>query len=163
MTIRVLVVDDSALIRGLLSEIIRQDPAMELVGAAPDAFVAKEMVMKYKPDVITLDIEMPKVDGLTFLDRLMKARPTPVLMISTLTEKGAEATMRALELGAIDFIAKPKLNVSHSIAEYEQEIVAKIKMAAASSPRARKTSIPSKDAISLSLSLIHISEPTRPY
>jgi two-component system chemotaxis response regulator CheB len=149
MTIRVLVVDDSALIRSLLSEIIRQDPELELVGAAPDAFVAKDMVMQLKPDVITLDIEMPKVDGLTFLDRLMKARPTPVVMISTLTEKGADATIRSLELGAIDFIAKPKLNVTQGIGEYQQEIVAKIKVAAASKPRPRASSAASMRAIPL--------------
>ena len=149
MAIRVLVVDDSALIRSLLSEIIRQDPELELVGAAPDAFVAKDMVMQLKPDVITLDIEMPKVDGLTFLDRLMKARPTPVVMISTLTEKGADATIRSLELGAIDFIAKPKLNVTQGIGEYQKEIVAKIKVAAASKPKARVPSIASTRAIPL--------------
>jgi two-component system chemotaxis response regulator CheB len=149
MTIRVLVVDDSALIRSLLSEIIRQDPELALVGAAPDAFVAKDMVMQLKPDVITLDIEMPKVDGLTFLDRLMKARPTPVVMISTLTEKGADATIRALELGAIDFIAKPKLNVTQGINEYQKDIVAKIKVAAASKPRARAPSVASSRAIPL--------------
>ena len=129
MTIKVLVVDDSALIRSLLSEIIHQAPDLELVGAAPDAFVAKEMVMQLQPDVITLDIEMPKVDGLTFLDRLMKARPTPVIMISTLTKKGADATLRALELGAIDFIAKPKINVANGIGEYQQEIIDKIRIA----------------------------------
>lgn len=140
MSIKVLVVDDSALIRSLLTEIIKQAPDMQLVGAAPDAFVAKEMVMEFTPDVITLDIEMPKVDGLTFLDRLMKARPTPVIMISTLTEKGADATIRAMELGAIDFIAKPKLNVAKGMGEYEQEILAKIRMAAQTRPKIRSTS-----------------------
>lgn len=137
MTIKVLVVDDSALIRSLLSEIIAQAPDIELVGAAPDAYVAKDMVMKLKPDVITLDIEMPKVDGLTFLDKLMKARPTPVLMISTLTEKGADATIRSMELGAIDFIAKPKLDVVKGIGAYQEEIIQKIRTAAATTPKAR--------------------------
>jgi two-component system chemotaxis response regulator CheB len=137
MTIRVLIVDDSALIRSLLSEIIHQAPDLELVGAAPDAFIAKEMVMNLQPDVITLDIEMPKVDGLTFLDRLMKAKPIPVIMISTLTEKGADATLRSLELGAIDFIAKPKVNVAHGIAEYQQEIIDKIRIASAIKLRKR--------------------------
>ena len=140
MTIKVLVVDDSALIRSLLAEIIKQAPDLELVGAAPDAYVAKEMVMKLKPDVITLDIEMPKVDGLTFLDKLMKARPTPVIMISTLTQKGADATLRSLELGAIDFIAKPKLDVAKGIGEYQDEIVAKIRVAAKTRPRQRPRS-----------------------
>jgi two-component system chemotaxis response regulator CheB len=149
MAIRVLVVDDSALIRNLLSEIIRQEPDFELVGAAPDAFVAKDMVLQLKPDVITLDIEMPKVDGLTFLDRLMKAKPTPVVMISTLTEKGADATIRSLELGAIDFIAKPKLNVAHGIGEYQTEIVEKIRVAAASKPRPRAPSLANMGSVPL--------------
>jgi two-component system chemotaxis response regulator CheB len=149
MAIRVLVVDDSALIRSLLSEIIRQEPDFELVGAAPDAFVAKDMVLSLNPDVITLDIEMPKVDGLTFLDRLMKAKPTPVVMISTLTEKGADATIRSLELGAIDFIAKPKLNVANGIGEYEKEIVEKIRVAAASKPRPRAPSLGNMGSVPL--------------
>lgn len=128
--IKVLVVDDSALIRQLLGEIIRQTPDFELVGTAQDAYVARDMVNTYAPDVITLDIEMPKVDGLTFLDRLMKARPTPVLMISTLTEAGADATLKALELGAIDYIAKPKIGVAQGIEEYRQLIVDKIRACA---------------------------------
>lgn len=150
MTIKVLVVDDSALIRSLLAEIIKQAPELELVGAAPDAYVAKDMVKELNPDVITLDIEMPKVDGLTFLDRLMKARPTPVLMISTLTEQGADATIRSLELGAIDFIPKPKLNVAKGLSEYQQEIVSKIKVAAKSKPKKRSEGLSRAKAIPLS-------------
>ncbi|MCE2572848.1 protein-glutamate methylesterase/protein-glutamine glutaminase [Motilimonas eburnea] len=129
-SIKVLVVDDSALIRSLLSEIINQDPELALVGAAPDAYVAKDMVNTYHPDVITLDVEMPKVDGLTFLDRLMKARPTPVLMVSSLTEQGAEVTLKALELGAVDYFPKPKLDIASGIEQYRHEIVAKIKQVA---------------------------------
>ncbi|CAB9492350.1 MULTISPECIES: protein-glutamate methylesterase/protein-glutamine glutaminase [Alteromonas] len=132
MTIKVLVVDDSALIRQILSEIIKSEPDMTLVGAAPDAFVAKKLVLEKAPDVITLDIEMPKVDGLRFLEVLMNARPTPVVMISTLTEKGAEATLRSLELGAIDFVAKPKIGVAQGMAEYHELIVDKIRTAARS-------------------------------
>lgn len=132
MTIKVLVVDDSALIRQILSEIIKSEPDMTLVGAAPDAFVAKKLVLEKAPDVITLDIEMPKVDGLRFLEVLMNARPTPVVMISTLTEKGAEATLRSLELGAIDFVAKPKIGVAQGMAEYHDLIVDKIRTAARS-------------------------------
>ncbi len=150
--IRLLVVDDSALIRSLLSEIVKQAPDIELVGVAQDAYVAKDMVMKLKPDVITLDIEMPKVDGITFLDRLMKARPTPVVMISTLTEKGADATIRSLELGAIDFIAKPKLDVARSMAAYEQEIIEKIRVAASSKPKARSVSSSRSKALPISYS-----------
>lgn len=130
MSISVLIVDDSALIRSLLSAIIKQQPDMHIVGAAPDAYVAREMVNQFNPDVITLDIEMPKVDGLTFLEKLMKARPTPVLMISTLTEDGADATLRALELGAVDFIAKPKIGISEGINAYQQLITDKIRLVA---------------------------------
>lgn len=127
--------DDSALIRSILTEIVRSDPQLILVGAAPDAYVAKDLVNQYAPDVITLDVEMPKVDGLTFLDRLMKARPTPVIMISSLTESGAEITFRALELGAVDFIAKPKLDIRNGIEAYQQEIIQKIKNAAVANVR----------------------------
>ncbi|MBU2979684.1 chemotaxis response regulator protein-glutamate methylesterase [Alteromonas sp. C1M14] len=135
MTIKVLVVDDSALIRSLLGEIINHEPDMTLVGAAPDAYVAKKMVQDFSPDVITLDIEMPKVDGLRFLGVLMKARPTPVIMISTLTESGADATMRSLELGAVDFIPKPKLGVVQGIEDYRHLILTKIRTAARSKVR----------------------------
>ncbi|GGF77058.1 protein-glutamate methylesterase/protein-glutamine glutaminase [Alteromonas lipolytica] len=130
MTISVLVVDDSALIRSLMTQIISAHPELTLVGTAPDAFVAKDMVKRFNPDVITLDIEMPRVDGLTFLDRLMKAKPTPVVMISTLTEKGADATMLALELGAIDFIPKPKIDVQAKFMAFQQLVTTKILEAA---------------------------------
>ncbi len=130
MPIKVLVVDDSALVRSLLAEIIRDTPDMTLVGAAPDAYVARDMVNQLVPDVITLDIEMPRMDGLAFLEKLMAARPTPVVMISTLTEEGADATLRALELGAVDFIPKPKLGVTSGIREYAEIIVEKIRAAA---------------------------------
>jgi two-component system chemotaxis response regulator CheB len=130
MTIKVLVVDDSALIRQILGEIIKSEPDMQLVGVAPDAFVAKKLVQETQPDVITLDIEMPKVDGLRFLEVLMSARPTPVVMISTLTEKGADATFRSLELGAVDFVAKPKIGVAEGMAAYHEMIVEKIRTAA---------------------------------
>ncbi len=130
MAIKVLVVDDSALVRSLLAEIIRDTPDMTLVGAAPDAYVARDMVNQFVPDVITLDIEMPRMDGLAFLEKLMAARPTPVVMISTLTEEGADATLRALELGALDFIPKPKLGVTSGIREYAEIIVDKIRAAA---------------------------------
>lgn len=130
MSIKVLVVDDSALVRSLLAEIIRNTPDMVLVGAAPDAYVARDMVNEFAPDVITLDIEMPRMDGLSFLEKLMGARPTPVVMISTLAEEGAEATLRALELGAVDYIPKPKLGVSSGIREYADLIVEKLRDAA---------------------------------
>lgn len=128
--IKVLVVDDSALIRSLLSEIIRSEPEFFLVGAASDAYAARELVNQFRPDVITLDVEMPKVDGLTFLEKLMKARPTAVIMISSLTEQGADVTLRALELGAVDYLAKPKIDIARGIEDYRLEIIAKIKSAA---------------------------------
>lgn len=139
MAIKVLVVDDSALVRSLLSEIIRSAPGLELVGAAADAYVARDMVKQFSPDVITLDIEMPRMDGLSFLEKLMYARPTPVVMISTLTEAGAEATLRALELGAIDFIPKPKLGISSGIREYSDLIIEKIRAAATVQVKAIRT------------------------
>ncbi len=128
--IKVVVVDDSALIRSVLKEIINQQKDMEVVGAAPDPLVAREMIRTFNPDVITLDVEMPKMDGLDFLERLMRLRPTPVLMISTLTEKGSEITLRALELGAVDFISKPKLDIHQGMKEYAEEITGKIRIAA---------------------------------
>ncbi|AOE83984.1 protein-glutamate methylesterase/protein-glutamine glutaminase [Pseudomonas sp. TCU-HL1] len=130
MTIKVLVVDDSALIRSLLSEIVRADAELQLVGVAPDAFVARDLIKQHSPDVITLDVEMPRMDGLTFLDKLMKGRPTPVVMISSLTERGSEATLRALELGAIDFVAKPKLGIAEGMQAYAEDIRTKLKVAA---------------------------------
>ncbi|WP_342244989.1 protein-glutamate methylesterase/protein-glutamine glutaminase [Pseudomonas sp. OTU5201] len=130
MPIKVLVVDDSALIRSLLSEIVRADHELQLVGVAPDAYVARDLIKQHAPDVITLDVEMPRMDGLTFLDKLMKGRPTPVVMISSLTERGSEATLRALELGAIDFVAKPKLGIADGMQAYAEEIRAKLKVAA---------------------------------
>lgn len=128
--IKVVVVDDSALIRSLLKEIINQQKDMEVVGAAPDPIVAREMIRNLNPDVITLDVEMPKMDGLDFLEKLMRLRPTPVLMISTLTERGSEVTLRALELGAVDFISKPKIDIQNSMKEYAEEIASKIRIAA---------------------------------
>ena len=147
MVIKVLIVDDSALVRSLLSEIINDAPDLELVGAAPDAFVARDLVKQFSPDVITLDIEMPRMDGLAFLEKLMIARPTPVVMISTLTEDGAEATLRALELGAIDFIPKPKLGIVSGIREYAELILEKIRAAASVKVKARQRS-PTVDATS---------------
>lgn len=128
--IRVVVVDDSALVRSLLSEILNGQPDMECVGAANDPLIAREMIRELDPDVITLDIEMPKMDGLEFLSRLMRLRPMPVVMISTLTERGAEVTMRALELGAVDFVAKPRIGLVDGIKELSANIVEKIRIAA---------------------------------
>lgn len=128
--IRVIVVDDSALVRSLLAEIINRQSDMECIGTANDPLVAREMIRELNPDVITLDVEMPRMDGIDFLGRLMRLRPMPVLMISTLTERGAEVTMRALELGAVDFVAKPRIGVANGLQQLATEIVEKIRIAA---------------------------------
>ncbi|MEY4736749.1 MAG: hypothetical protein RL302_1068 [Pseudomonadota bacterium] len=127
--IRVLVVDDSALVRSLLTEIINRQQDMECVGTANDPLIAREMIRELNPDVITLDIEMPKMDGIEFLGRLMRLRPMPVVMISTLTERGAEVTMRALELGAVDFVAKPRIGLVDGIKDLASQIVEKVRVA----------------------------------
>src|SRR5512145_208094 len=127
---RVVVVDDSALVRSLLSEIINRQPDMECVGAAADPFIAREMIRNTNPDVITLDVEMPRMDGIDFLSRLMRLRPTPVVMVSTLTERGADVTLRALELGALDFVAKPRIGVAEGLQRLADDITDKIRIAA---------------------------------
>lgn len=127
--IRVLVVDDSALMRGLLSQLIGLAPDMEVVGAAPDAPTAREMIKALNPDVLTLDVQMPKMDGLEFLERLMRLRPMPVVMVSSFTEAGSDTTLRALELGAIDFIGKPRSDGGRSMETYAEELVDKIRAA----------------------------------
>ena len=127
--IKVLIIDDSALIRKLLTEIVNSQRDMEAIGAAADPLIAREMIRELNPDVLTLDVEMPKMDGLDFLERLMRLRPMPVVMVSTLTEKGSDITFKALELGAIDFIAKPKIDIATGIKEYGDEIADKIRIA----------------------------------
>lgn len=133
--IRVLIVDDSVLVRQVLSAIVASDPSLSLVAAAADAYQAREWVKKAQPDVITLDIEMPKVNGLVFLDRLMKARPTPVLMVSSQTEAGADATLQALELGAVDVIHKPVLDSPQDYERYRLEVLGKIHQVAQARPK----------------------------
>ncbi|MGD9942536.1 MAG: chemotaxis response regulator protein-glutamate methylesterase [Burkholderiaceae bacterium] len=128
--IEVVVVDDSALVRSLMTQIIDSQPDMRCVGAASDPYVAREMIRRLDPDVITLDVEMPRMDGLDFLEKLMRLRPMPVVMVSTLTERGADVTFRALELGAVDFVAKPKIGLSKGLQEAGREIVDKIRVAA---------------------------------
>jgi len=127
--IKVLIIDDSALVRKLLTELLSADPDIEVVGTANDPFDAREKIKKLHPDVLTLDVEMPKMDGVTFLRNLMRLRPMPVVMVSTLTEAGADVTLEALNLGAVDFVPKPKVNVSNQLQEYAEEIIAKVKIA----------------------------------
>jgi two-component system chemotaxis response regulator CheB len=135
--VRVLVVDDSALMRQLLSSMMQSDRDIEVVGAAPDPLVARQMIKDLNPDVVTLDVEMPNMDGISFLEKIMKLRPMPVLMISSLTQEGAEATLQALELGAVDYIAKPKVDLQQGLAEKQAEIVEKVKIAAKARVRSR--------------------------
>ena len=130
MKTKVLIVDDSALIRSVMNEIIRSQPDMEVVGLAPDPIVARELIKQTNPDVLTLDVEMPRMDGLDFLEKLMRLRPMPVVMVSSLTERGSEITLRALELGAVDFVTKPKLSIQSGMLEYAELITDKIRAAA---------------------------------
>ena len=130
MAVKVLVVDDSALMRALLTEIINGAGDLKVVGAAPDPIAAREMIKSLNPDVITLDVEMPRMDGLEFLDRLMRLRPMPVIMISSMTERGSEVTLKALELGAVDFVAKPRAENVSLMQHYAEEIRDKIRTAA---------------------------------
>jgi len=128
--IKVLIVDDSALVRQILVEILKRARDIEVVGTASDPFMAREKIKETNPDVLTLDVEMPRMDGLTFLANLMRLRPMPVLMISSLTERGADTTLKALELGAFDFVSKPKVDVAGTLADFSEEILTKIRAAA---------------------------------
>jgi two-component system chemotaxis response regulator CheB len=129
MAIKVLVIDDSAVMRKLLIELINSAPDVEAVGSAPDALVARELIKTLNPDVLTLDVQMPKMDGIEFLSRLMRLRPMPVVMVSSSTQAGSDTTLRALELGAVDFIGKPRMESVQSIEEYTQELLEKIRAA----------------------------------
>jgi two-component system chemotaxis response regulator CheB len=145
--LKVLIIDDSALVRQLLTQILGNDPEIEVVGAASDPILAWEKIKTHRPDVLTLDVEMPRMDGLVFLERLMSIKPTPVVMVSSLTEHGCETTLRALELGAVDFVTKPKIDVSTGTVQLADEIVAKVRAAARARVRVRpKNASPSAPA-----------------
>jgi two-component system chemotaxis response regulator CheB len=150
--ITVLCVDDSALVRGLMTEIINSQPDMTVVATAPDPLVARELIKKHNPDVLTLDVEMPRMDGLDFLEKLMRLRPMPVLMVSSLTERGSEITLRALELGAVDFVTKPKLGIRDGLLEYTELIADKLRAAARARPRALAPAAPARQALRSPLS-----------
>jgi two-component system chemotaxis response regulator CheB len=135
--IKVLIIDDSALMRQLLTEILSTDHSIEVVGTAADPYVARDKIMKLNPDVLTLDVEMPRMDGLTFLEKLMVSRPMPVVMVSSLTERSCETTFRALELGAFDFVTKPKIDVTNSMLDLQEELIRKVKAAAQAIVRPR--------------------------
>lgn len=135
--VRVLVVDDSAVIRQLLTGLLSEDPEIQVVGSAPDPFVARERIKELNPDVITLDVEMPNMNGVEFLKKIMTLRPMPVVMISTLTQVGAEITLEALEIGAVDFVPKPVHNVAAELAKIQGDLQTKVKAAARSRVTAR--------------------------
>ncbi len=138
--IKVLCVDDSALIRSLMTEIINGQPDMMVCATAPDPLVARELIKQHNPDVLTLDVEMPRMDGLDFLEKLMRLRPMPVVMVSSLTERGSEITLRALELGAVDFVTKPRVGIRDGMLDYAEKLADKIR--AASRARVRQTPQP---------------------
>jgi two-component system chemotaxis response regulator CheB len=138
--IRVLVVDDSAVMRKILTDLLAQDPGIEIVGTAADAYIARDKIIRLRPDVLTLDVEMPRIDGLTFLEKLMRAHPMPVVMVSSLTPQGGEITLRALELGAVDFVLKPYPDVVARMPDVIPEILEKVKAAAGVRARAPEPS-----------------------
>ncbi|MBI2560395.1 MAG: response regulator, partial [Planctomycetes bacterium] len=140
--VKVLVIDDSAVARKILSTGLSKDPGIEVVGVAADPFIARDKILRLEPDVLTLDVEMPRMDGLTFLKKLMTYYPMPVIMVSSLTQAGCETTFKALELGAIDFVAKPQYSYSSSLEDIIIELASKIKGAA----KARVRNRPSEES-----------------
>ena len=140
MAIKVLIIDDSALVRKLLSEIIGRDPAFVVVGTARDPYEAREKIKELSPDVLTLDVEMPRMDGLTFLNNLMRLHPMPVLMVSSLTERSADVTIAALEAGAVDFVTKPHAGLNDGLESLASELCDKLRAAASANIRARAES-----------------------
>ncbi len=144
--IKVLIVDDSALVRRMLTEMLSSDASITVLGAAHDAYDAREKIKSLNPDVLTLDVEMPRMDGVTFLRNLMRLRPMPVIMVSSLTDKGAEVTLDALSIGAVDYLPKPKIDLAATLADYKEELIAKVKAAASARLRATTTTSASASA-----------------
>lgn len=138
--IKVLIVDDSALVRRMLTEMLSSDPSITVLGAAHDAYDAREKIKALNPDVLTLDVEMPRMDGLTFLRNLMRLRPMPVIMVSSLTDRGAEVTLDALSIGAFDYLSKPKIDLAATLGDYKEELIAKVKAAASARLRSPSAS-----------------------
>lgn len=146
--IRVLIVDDSSLIRQLLSMLLSSDPEIEVVGAAPDPYVARDMIKSLNPDVVTLDVEMPRMDGLSFLRKIMELHPLPVVMVSTLTQANADVTIQALEIGAVDFVAKPTSQLDKGMEILARDLQTKIKEAARTRIHARPETAPIQRPVS---------------
>ncbi|WP_166653644.1 protein-glutamate methylesterase/protein-glutamine glutaminase [Paraburkholderia flava] len=144
--IKVLCVDDSALIRSLMTEIINSQADMTVVATAPDPLVARELIKQHNPDVLTLDVEMPRMDGLDFLEKLMRLRPMPVVMVSSLTERGSEITLRALELGAVDFVTKPRVGIRDGMLDYAEKLADKVRAAARARVRQTAPAVPAATA-----------------
>ena len=159
--IRVLCVDDSALIRSLMTEIINSQPDMVVVATASDPLIARDLVKQHNPDVMTLDVEMPRMDGLEFLEKLMRLRPMPVVMVSSLTEHGSEAALRALELGAIDFVTKPRLGIRDGLLSYTELITGKIRIAAAARLLPARRSASSGNAVAPTRATVVLKKPRR--
>lgn len=145
--VRVLIVDDSALVRRILSEMLSRDPDVEVIGTAGDAYTAREKIKQLNPDVVTLDVEMPRMDGITFLRNLMRLHPMPVVMVSSLTEHGAEITLDALSIGAVDYLPKPKIDVAATLADYGEELRLKVKAAATARVRRYTGGAPSQGTV----------------
>jgi two-component system chemotaxis response regulator CheB len=141
MTIKVLVVDDSAVMRGLLTSIINATPDLRVVGSADNAYEARELIKSLAPDVLTLDVEMPQMNGIEFLSRLMRLRPMPVLMISSLTEEGTATTLQSLELGAVDFLGKPRAHSNAELAHYAEEVCDKLRAAYSARHRLKQIAV----------------------
>ncbi|KML24128.1 chemotaxis protein [Leclercia adecarboxylata] len=146
--IKILCVDDSALIRSILTNIVNQQPDMEMVATAPDPIIARDLIKQFNPDVLTLDVEMPRMDGLDFLERLMRLRPMPVVMVSSLTSKGSEITLSALDLGAVDFITKPQMGLKDNMEQYSAQIAEKLRIASTARVSGRQSASPQKPFIS---------------
>lgn len=147
--IKVLIIDDSALMRQLLHEMFSRAEDIEVVGTAGDPYIARDRIMKLNPDVLTLDVEMPRMDGLTFLEKLMNSRPMPVVMVSSLTERGCETTLRALELGAVDFVTKPCIDVANGMQDLQNDLLRKVRAAATARIQSARKSAPAGNPLVL--------------